>query len=260
MTSSSQDLAHRLASSTDQGETALWLAEAVGRDPVAALAAWSAARGEPFVYHPPTERPAGCPWQLGGSATEDLRTVLASWQPELKSFFKELEKRCVAVVPTEIAGRWHLTYVLQRGVVKNGKGKDLALWRWLGGPPSAATALPEAVRREFDDPIPAQLQAMYRVHDGFGPLGSAARPFDHHALLPVSELRTMDVEVPGFSARGLLVFMTSSVGDRYCALDQRRTRVVVWDRATGAGSYDKDTFSVLNQTWLGKLRGDWWMM
>jgi hypothetical protein len=199
---------------------------------------------------------------LSGVAADDLRAVLGPWDAHLKAFVKEFEKRCVAVVPTVIAGRWHLTWVLQRGATSTkGKAKEpLALWRWIGGPPSTATTLPPPVDREFDDPIPAQLQALYAVHDGFGPLGSPARPLDHLALLPRSALRTMDVDVPGFAANGLLVFLMNSVGDRFCALNQRRTRVVVWERATGQGSYEKDTFSFLGRTWLGLLRGDWWMM
>jgi len=263
------DLAARLQATTDQTVLAGLLADAIATDPVAALTAWSTARHEPFTYATPgattTHPEAGpCPWTLSGVAATDLRTVLGPWDAHLKSVVKELEKRCVAVVPTVIGGRWHLTWVLQRGAPPT-KGKPakepLALWRWIGGPPSTTTTLPAPVDRAFDDPIPAQLQALYAVHDGFGPLGSPDRPFDHFAVVPRAALTTMDgVDVPGFAPHGLLVFMINAVGDRFCALNQRRTRVVVWDRATGQGSYEKDTFSFLGRTWLGLLRGDWWMM
>lgn len=175
-------LEQQLAAAPDASERKAVIARAITTDPAGALQAWwsfgRSTAEKPAtpacVFHPPTAAPNGCPWTLSGVPGTDLVTVLGAWQPLMKSFFKEFQKRCVAVVPVELSGRWYLCYVVQRG-----KGRDIELGWWFGGAPSTATHVKASTPYSSPEPIPVRLLPLYAVHDGFGPFGSAERPFDH---------------------------------------------------------------------------------
>lgn len=142
---------------------------------------------EPVEWGSLKDAPPDCPWGTAESVSpqEVIDTIFSSVADDMKSFVKELKKRCLTLLTAQIDGQWLLLYVLQLGTKKGGE------WRietMVGGPPNSSPEVsPKVAETRWE--IPEELFEFYAIHDGFGPFVEGK--WGDNAVLPAEQLKVL---------------------------------------------------------------------
>ena len=193
--------------------------------------------------------PTECPWR----SVEDVTSGWSPVEAKMKSFVKAL-RACPAHEVALSNGHWYLRY------------------RWpevsfVGGAPTVSPALPAHVV-QAERTLPADLLALYGVHDGFGVHGGGddAPGWDVvDALMPTARLEVLSAVcgrtpagVPDEDPNAFLAFLIEGTGERLGIYKQYAGNpykdAMRWDHETHEVSKAGPVFTVLAKTWLARLR------
>ena len=194
--------------------------------------------------------PADCPWHT----PDDIVAHWAGLEPKAKTFVKAL-RACTQHDVARTGGRWYLRYRLPKV-------------SFVGGPPAASPALPKHVV-DAGRTLPADLLALYSVHDGFGLEGSSvAVPPSWEVvdgLQPVAKLEVLSAVcgrspegVPDEDPTSLLAFAVEGAGERIGIYKQYAGNpykdACRWDHETHEVAKVGPVLTVLTRKWLARLR------
>lgn len=195
--------------------------------------------------------PADCPWHT----PDDVIAAWAGVEPSAKTFVKAL-RSCTKHDVARTKGRWYLRYRLPKVT-------------FVGGPPTPSPILPKHVVKA-QRTLPADLLAIYAVHDGFGIEGRAdAQPPAWEvvdSLCPIANLELLSA-VCGRSPTGqpiedptaLLGFLVEDAGDRLGIYKQFAgdpyKDAFRWNHETREVAKVGAVLKVLARTWSAKTTG-----